>query len=206
MCEDISSTITKLYKEVEELRFLDIGVRPSNSLQQAPWWVQKPKEFTWLNVPLRADDDQIGKDLNRIGISRRNRAPSESEIRTPTPEPNPRKRKRRPHDHDRRDSYLVDDGLPTEPTNPEDGNSQLPSTPWTATPATPTAHRTEYDRRESGGLGRLLEAIEQQSYYRPPPPPPPPAPPPAPPQTPTSHSWPPPPTPNASSPYQTSPS
>src|SRR5271167_3636065 len=66
MCEDISSRISSLQVENDEARLLNVGVRPSSSLQQAPWWIKIPKRFTWLNLPDGVTDDQKDKDLARM--------------------------------------------------------------------------------------------------------------------------------------------
>src|SRR5271167_4761995 len=103
MCEDISSRISSLQVENDEARLLNVGVRPSSSLQQAPWWIKIPKRFTWLNLPDGVTDNQRDKDLARMGITTHHHQYFDPiGIRTPSPEIAPRKRKKRYSDYDER--------------------------------------------------------------------------------------------------------
>lgn len=95
MCHDLSSTISQLQRENDEAQSLTVGVRPSSTLQQAPWWVKIPKQFTWLNLPDGVTDDQSDKDLSRMGIQLKPVATvPHLGLRTPSPETESRKRKR----------------------------------------------------------------------------------------------------------------
>src|SRR5436305_7226145 len=97
MCENISSHISSLQVEQDDARSLIVGVRPSSSLQQAPWWVKIPKHFTWLNLPDGVNDDQRQKDFAKMGIE--DQYSDSLGIRTPSPDfLIPRKRKKRHYD------------------------------------------------------------------------------------------------------------
>lgn len=116
MCNDLASTISTLQVEQDEARLLKVGVRPSSALQQAPWWIKIPKQFTLLNFPDGANDDQRDKDLARMGIISRNQISDSVGIRTPSPDDVPLKRKRKHSNHDdrkrpRMESYISDDFL-----------------------------------------------------------------------------------------------
>src|SRR5271169_4556463 len=111
MCEEISSRISSLLVENDEARLLKVGVRPSSSLQQAPWWVKIPKRFTWLNLPDGVTDDQRDKDFAKMGITREYHSHDPIGIRTPSPDLPPRKRRRRHSEFDdkkrpRREEYI----------------------------------------------------------------------------------------------------
>ena len=109
MCTDIASRISSLLVETDEARLLNVGVKPTSTLQQAPWWIKIPKQFTWLNLPDGVNDDQRDKDLVRMGILNLSscHTPDSSNLRTPSPEFIPRKRRRRDHVREWHDDFTA---------------------------------------------------------------------------------------------------
>jgi hypothetical protein len=100
MCTHLSSSISQLLRENDEARALNVGVRPSSTLQQAPWWFKIPKQFTWVNLPDGVNENQAEKDIAKICRNRRE-STEEVESRTPSPEPERMSRKRKRRDEER---------------------------------------------------------------------------------------------------------
>jgi hypothetical protein len=70
MCEDLTFQITKIRQEAKTWRTTSLGVKPSTQPQQAPWWHKIPPKLTWMNLPLSATEDQLSKDLAKMGLKR----------------------------------------------------------------------------------------------------------------------------------------
>src|SRR5579859_2431247 len=189
MCSELASQITRLTNENDEARSLEVSVRPNSSLQQAPWWVKNPKQYTWLNLPDGVNDDQRDKDLARMGINphSRHHNPSTIGLRTPSPEDSHRKRKRK-HHHDHADrkrsrkEYHPDVNQREPEYMPpaqfeEDASMSLWTTPWSAVSRTRSRLGDRKPRLEDGGsedmMTSLLDVVqEDMRYYMEPPPPP----------------------------------
>ena len=173
MCEEISSHISSLQVENDEARLLNVGVRPSSSLQQAPWWTKIPKRFTWLNLPDGVNDNQRDKDLARMGIiTHHHHYPDPIGIRTPSPEIAPRKRKRY-SDYDERKRSRYESYIPAEDYYPPDFDDRYPH--LSGPPSViPYGYPETNDRGRAGSLTSLLQVVEDdmRMYFNPPPPPP----------------------------------
>jgi len=186
MCTELSSQITRLTSENDLARSLAVCVRPDSSLQQAPWWVKNPKQYTWLNLPDGVNDDQRDKDLTRMGISPHPRRQKQSTIglRTPSPEDGHRKRKRK-HHHDRddrkrsrREFYPYLDQREEEYIHPPQIEDEISVGQWTNPWSTLPRTDQRYDNGSSTAmLSSLLDVVQEDMRYytgAPPPPPPPP--------------------------------
>jgi hypothetical protein len=175
MCSDLAERITRLQTENDDARSLNVGVRPSSALQQAPWWVKIPKQYAFLNVPDGVNDDQRNKDLARMGLQSLPRQPNTLGIRTPSPDNPSRKRKSKHTDREdtkrpRRDPYISHEWR--EPTfdEPRDyfNDWQQPPPlppPWGREPPPPPRYERPYEHpRPSASMPSLLQAVEQEMW------------------------------------------
>jgi hypothetical protein len=173
MCEEISSHISSLQVENDEARSLNVGIRPSSSLQQAPWWIKIPKRLTWLNLPDGVNDNQCDKDLARMGITtHHHQYPDPIGIRTPSPEIATRKRKKRYSDYDERKRGRYESYVPAEDYYPPDFDDRYPHLSGPPS-AMPYGYPETNEHGPAGSLSSLLQVVEDDIYFNPPAPAPP---------------------------------
>ena len=173
MCEEISSHISSLQVENDEARLLNVGVRPSSSLQQAPWWIKIPKRCTWLNLPDGVTDSQCDKDLAKMGITTHYRQYLDPiGIRTPSPEISPRKRKKRYSDYDERKRSRYESYVPAEGYYPPEFDDRYPHLSGPPL-AMLYGYQETNGRGPAGSLNSLLQVVENdmRMHFNPPPPP-----------------------------------
>jgi hypothetical protein len=159
MCEEISSRISSLQVENDEARLLKVGVRPSSSLQQAPWWIKIPKRFTWLNLPDGVTDAQKDKDLARMGISQHYPISDTIGIRTPSPDIPHRKRKKRHSDFEERKRARRESYVPEEYDDFEDRYPHLSGPPFSSPHNYQEIH-VQNDPEPTMSLDTLLQVVE----------------------------------------------
>ena len=170
MCEEISSHISSLQVEHDEARLLRVGVRPSSSLQQAPWWVKIPKRFTRFNLPHGVTDDQRDKDLARMGVTYQHDFPNPISIRTPSPDIVPRKRRKRHSDFEERKRSRRESYTPAEYDDLEDWYPHLSDVP-SSVPQRFQKIQIQNDTGPMGSLTELLQVVEDDMRMQLEPPP-----------------------------------
>lgn len=154
MCRSLASRISHLQSENDEARLVSVGVRPSSTLQQAPWWIKMPKQFTWLNLPDGVNKAQREKDLEEMGLLRK-RPVLDLGLRTPSPEGCRKKRKRKERDEE----HEVDSALDFEDTYPH-----LWGGPWTVPP--PNVNGTTHMESGTESMNSLLEVVEGDMHMQ----------------------------------------